>query len=76
MQADDIAHPFHFSAKTNQLKKQLYAAYLTFPLASNSTNVVVERIDLGAAQPINETVELICKRMAAGQYRAKDLSPA
>jgi CHAT domain-containing protein len=41
----------------------------------NSTNIVVERVDLGEAAPINEEVEFICKRMSAGQYAAKDPSP-
>ncbi len=67
---------YDFAAKTNQWKAQRYAAYLTFPLARDSTNVVVERVDLGEAAPINEAVELVCKRMSAGQFAAKDLSPA
>ena len=33
-------------------------------------------MDLGEAAPINEAVELVCKRMSAGQFAAKDLSPA
>ena len=37
---------------------------------------MVERVDLGEAAPINEAVELICKRMSAGQFAAKDLSAA
>jgi CHAT domain-containing protein/Tfp pilus assembly protein PilF len=65
-----------FTAGNNQWKEQRYAAYLTFPLARNSTNVVVERVDLGEADPINDAVELVCKRMAAGQFAAKDLPPA
>jgi tetratricopeptide (TPR) repeat protein len=65
-----------FAANTNAWKEQRYAAYLTFPLARDSTNVVVERVDLGEAAPINEAVELVCKRMSAGQFAAKDLSPA
>ena len=48
--------------------EQRYAAYLTFPLVGDSANVVVERVDLGEAAPIDEAVELICKRMSAGQY--------
>ena len=48
--------------------EQRYAAYLTFPLVGDSTNVVVERVDLGEAAPIDEAVELVCKRMSAGQY--------
>ena len=64
------------AAKTNQWKEQRYAAYLTFPLARDSTNVVVERVDLGETAPINEAVELVCKRMSTGQFAAKDLSPA
>src|SRR5258706_15102094 len=64
---------YDFAAKTNQWKEQRYAAYLTFPLARDSTNVVVERVDLGEAAPINEVVEMICKRM---RFAAKDLSPA
>jgi CHAT domain-containing protein len=67
---------YDFAAKKDQWKEQRYAAYLTFPLAGESTNVVVERVDLGEAAPINEAVELICKRMSAGQYRAKDLQLA
>ena len=67
---------YDFAAKKNQWKEQRYAAYLTFPLAGESTNVVVERVDLGEAAPINEAVELICKRMSAGQFAAKDLPPA
>ncbi|HWX17457.1 MAG TPA: tetratricopeptide repeat protein [Chthoniobacterales bacterium] len=66
---------YDFAAKTNEWKEQRYAAYLTFPLAGASTNVVVERVDFGEAAPINEAVELICKRMSTGQYRAKDLQP-
>jgi tetratricopeptide (TPR) repeat protein len=64
---------FDFTTRTNWWKEQRYAAYLTFPLAGDSTNVVVERVDLGEATPINQDVDLICKRMAAGQYAAKDL---
>ncbi len=67
---------FDFSAKTNQWKEQRYAAYLTFALIADSTNVIVERVDLGEAAPINEAVELICKRMSARQFVAKDLSSA
>ena len=58
--------PYDFAAKTNQWKERHYAAYLTFPAAQDSTNVVVERVDLGEAAPINEAVEFICKRMSAG----------
>jgi len=46
------------------------AACLTFPLAPDSTNVAVERVDLGEAAPINEAVALVCKRMSAGQFAA------
>jgi CHAT domain-containing protein len=63
-----------FAAKV--LKEPRYAAYLTFPLAADSTNVAVERVDLGEAAPINEAVELVCKRMSAGQFAAQDVSPA
>ncbi len=56
--------------------EQRYAAYLTFPLVGDSANVVVERVDLGEAAPINEAVELVCKRMSAGQFAAKDLPAA
>jgi hypothetical protein len=49
--------------------------YLTFPLAEESTNVVVKRVDLGEAAPINDAVELVCKRMSVGQFAARDLPP-
>ena len=65
-----------YAAKSDQRKEVRYAAYLTFPMAKDSTNVVVERVDLGEAGPINEAVELICRRMGAGQFRAKDLETA
>jgi CHAT domain-containing protein len=67
---------FDFTAKTNHWREARYAAYLTFPLAKDSTNAVVERVDLGEAAPINEAVEIICRRMGAGQFRAKDLEAA
>lgn len=68
-------HRYDFAAKTNQWKDQRYAAYLTFPLAKDSTNVVVERVDLGEAAPINEATEQIGKLMAAGQIAPKRLQP-
>jgi CHAT domain-containing protein/tetratricopeptide (TPR) repeat protein len=71
-----LYRPFDFAAKQNQWREWRYAAYLTFPLARDSTNVVVERVDLEEAAPINEAVELICRRMGAGQFRAKDLEAA
>ena len=58
-------------SKTNR-----YAAYLTFPLTRDSTNVVVERVELGEVAPINEAVELISKQMSAGHFTAKDLTAA
>ena len=68
---------YDFAAKTNQWKEARYAAYLTFPLARGSTNVVVERVDLGEAAPINETNELVSKRMTAGVgYAGKDILAA
>jgi len=69
-------HRFDLSSKTNQWAEQRYTAYLTFPQAETSTNIVVERVDFGEAAPINESVAVVCKRMSAGQYAAKDLSAA
>jgi len=65
-----------FTAGNNQWKEQRYVAYLTFSPARDSTNVVVERVDLGEAAPIDAAVELVCKRMSAGQFAAKDLPMA
>lgn len=68
---------YDFVAKpSNKWKEQRYAAYLTFPLGRDSTNVIVERVDLGEAAPIDEAVGIIAKRFSVGQYRAKDLPPA
>jgi CHAT domain-containing protein len=68
---------YDFAANPNNpWKEQRYAAYLTFPLARDSSNVVVERVDLGEAAPIDEAVGIIAKRFSVGQYRAKDLPPA
>jgi CHAT domain-containing protein len=33
-------------------------------------------LDLGEAAPINESIALVCKRMSAGQFAAKDLAVA
>ena len=65
-----------FTAGDNQWKEQRYAAYLTFPLAGDSANVVVKRVDLGDAAPIDDAIGVVAKRFAVGQYRAKDLLPA
>jgi CHAT domain-containing protein len=67
---------YDFTARTNQWKEQHYGAYLTFPLAENATNVVVERVDLGEAAAINDDIAIVCRRMSAGQYAAPDLSAA
>ena len=67
---------YDFTAKTNQWKEQRYAAYLTFPLRLNSTNLVVERVELGEAEPINEAVGVICNSMSVGQFAVKSLSSA
>jgi CHAT domain-containing protein len=67
---------YDFTARTNQWKEQRYGAYLTFPLMNGSTNVLVERVDLGEAAPINESIALVCKRMSVGQFAAKDLAGA
>lgn len=65
-----------FTAGNSQWKEHRYAVYLTFPLTGNSTNIVVERVDLGEAAPINDNIALVCRRMSAGQYAAPDLSAA
>src|ERR1035441_8108057 len=45
---------YDFTAEeTNRWKEQRYAAYMTLPLARDSTNLVVERVDLGEAAPID-----------------------
>jgi CHAT domain-containing protein len=67
---------YDFAARTNQWREQRYAAYVTFPLVNGSTNVVVRRVDLGEAAPINESIALICRRMSAGQFAARDLTGA
>jgi CHAT domain-containing protein len=68
---------YEFTAEgTNQWKEQRYAAYLTLPLARDSTNLVVERVDLGEAASIDEAVQFICKRMSSGVGYARDDIPA
>jgi CHAT domain-containing protein len=69
---------YDFAVQTNQWREQRYAAYLTFSLANDSTDVVVERVDLGEAAPINEALGIIAKRFSAvpPQYRARDVQPA
>ncbi len=65
-----------YHEKNKNWKERRYAAYLTFPLAEGSTNVVVERVDLGEAAPIDGAVAIFAQRMSAGQYRARDLAAA
>jgi CHAT domain-containing protein len=65
-----------WSAQGYAAYEQRYAAYLTFPLVGDSAGVVVDRIDLGEATPIDDAVGVISKRFAVGQYRATDLPPA
>ena len=68
---------FDFTTKAGEWKALRYAAYLTFPLARDSTNLVVERVDLGEAAPVNEAVEFVCKRMSSGTgYAREDVSAA
>lgn len=69
-------HRFDFGARSNGWREARYAVYLTFPVATNSTNVTVERLDLGEAQPIDRAIGVILRRMSAGQYRAKDIESA
>jgi len=66
---------FDYAAQTNEWKEARYAVYLGFPLAKASTNLVVERVDLGEAAPINEAVEQIGNLMATGQIAPKRLQP-
>ncbi len=74
----DLVHHrrFDVAAKTNQWKEQIYVGYVTFPAREHSTNVLVKRIDLGEAAPINAGVEQFCKLMGAGQIAEKRLQPA
>ncbi|NJM54962.1 MAG: tetratricopeptide repeat protein [Verrucomicrobiae bacterium] len=75
---DFICYPrYDFAAaKTNLWKENRYAAYLTFPLARDSTNLVVERVDLGEVAPIDEAVAVVLRRFSAGQFRARDAQEA
>jgi CHAT domain-containing protein/tetratricopeptide (TPR) repeat protein len=52
---------------TNRWRELRYAAYLTFPLTNESINVVVERVDLGEAAPINDAVEAIYGPLSLGK---------
>lgn len=63
--------PTDFAKRTTG--KSHYTAYLTFPLAKDSTNVVVERADLGEAAPINEAIERILNQLGMRQRDSKIL---
>jgi CHAT domain-containing protein len=56
---------YDFAARTNQWKEQRYAAYLTFPLVNGSTNVFVERVDLGVAAPIDQAIARLLHQFSA-----------
>ncbi len=55
------------------LRTRQYAAYLTFPLAKGSTNIVAQRVDLGEAAFVNEAIDIICNRMSSGRFAARHL---
>jgi hypothetical protein len=61
-----------FGDRSNPFRGNRYAVFLTFARIGDSTNVAVERVDLGEAAPINEAVEFICKRMSFGTGYARD----
>jgi CHAT domain-containing protein len=66
---------YDFHTKTNQWKEPRYAAYLTFPLARDSTNVSVERVDLGEAAPINECIAQFYQLLADKRIAPKRIEP-
>lgn len=61
---------YDFAARTNQLKEQRYAAYLTFPLMNGSTNVLVERVDLGKGSPIDQAIGRLLYQFSAGHMES------
>jgi CHAT domain-containing protein len=63
---------YDFGSKSNRWQGKQYAVCLTFPVPHGSTNLVLERVDLGDAAPVNEAVEFICKRMSSGAGYARD----
>lgn len=65
-----------FTAQKNHWREQRYAAYVTFPLANGSTNVLVERVDLGEAALIDQNIDMLSRRMAKKQFATKDLAAA
>jgi CHAT domain-containing protein len=67
---------YDFAVATNRWGEQHYAVYLTFPLAKDATNIVVERVDLGEAAPINDAIGNVCKQMSAGHFAGKNLPAA
>ena len=67
---------YDFTAKSNQWHERHYAVYLTFPLSRDSTNITVERVDLGEAAPIDGAVQLVCQRMSSGAGYTRDDIPA
>ena len=49
-----------FTPKSSKIwQRQCYAAYLTFPLVKDSTNVIVQLVDLGESPAIDEAVQFI-----------------
>ncbi len=65
-----------FCCGDKQWKEERYAAYVTLPPSNDVPNGSIGRADLGEAAPINDAVDLVCRRMSVGQYSAKDLSDA
>ncbi|MBM3798334.1 MAG: CHAT domain-containing protein [Acidobacteria bacterium] len=66
---------YDFTAKTNMWKEARYAAYLTFPPATGTTNIAVERVDLGEAAPINAAVAELHQLLAEKRIAPQRLEP-
>ena len=74
----DFVHYYRadFTAKSSETwQKHSYAAYVTFPLAKDSTNLVVERVELGEAAPINEAVRQWHQLLAEKRIAPQRLDP-
>jgi CHAT domain-containing protein len=61
---------YDFAANTNQWQEKRYAAYLTFPLMNGSTNVHVDRVDLGDAGPIDDAIGRLLLQFSAGHMQS------
>lgn len=64
-----------YDAPTNNWRESRYAAYLTRSTAKDSTNVLVDRVDLGEIGPIDDAIQELSRLIDRRQIAPQRLEP-